>query len=291
MVRVTRARHATRSSRAGVTLVELMVAMMLLLVVAAIGGVAARRTLGIQAQLARIDARATTLSDALRTLTRHASTADPTLGDLRRARDTVLELIHAIGITSVCRTNGDTLVIGTGHDSLPWSSVGPRAVTTDDLVRVWLENPPHWETRAISTVGSASGACGDSTLAWPDRATQRLTLATTVADLHVGAPVRVLQREKWSLVRGGDGTWALSLATWDAATNAFATPQPLASPLAAPSATDGAGLSVRAIDPAGSTVTDSALRSARSLLITLRTPRHPRDGLLFDSVRINVGHE
>lgn len=288
---MTRETHTPRTARAGVTLVELMVAMMLLLVVSAIGGVAARRTLSVQADLARIDTRGTTLSDALRTLTRHASNADPALGDLRRARDTVLELMHAIGVASVCRTEGDTLTIGTGNDSLPWSSVSPRAVTTDDAVRVWLENPPHWETRDITAVGSAPGSCGDSTLAWPDRATQRLTLAVAVAGLHVGAPVRVLQREKWSLVRGGDGTWALSLATWNAATAAFATPQPLASPLAAPSAPDGAGLSVRAIDPADATVTDSALRSARSLLITLRTPRHPRDGILTDSVRINVGHE
>ncbi len=288
---MTRHAHTKRTARAGVTLVELMVSMMLMLVIAAIGGLTARRTLGSQAQLARIDTRATTLSDALRTLTRHANTADPTLGDLRRARDTVLDLMHAIGITSVCRINGDTLTIGSGNDSLPWSTVSPRTVTTDDAVRAWVENPPHWETREIIAVGIASGACGDSTLAWPDRATQRLTLAGTVAALHVGAPVRVLQHEKWSLVRGGDGTWALSLATWNAATNAFGTPQPLASPFAAPSAPDGAGLSVRAINPAGATVTDSALRSARSLLITLRLPRHPRDGLLTDSVRINVGHE
>ena len=280
-----------RATRAGVTLIELMIAMTLLLVVAAIGGVTVRRTLKVQAHLARVESRTTTLTDALRTIGRHAENADPALGDLRRARDTVLELIHAIGITSICRTIGDTLVIGSGNDSLPWLSVSPRAVTTDDAVRMWLETPPHWETREISAVGVASGTCGDTTLGWPDRATQRITLASTVAGLHVGAPVRVLQREKWSLVRGGDGTWALSLATWDAARNAFTTPQPLASPLAAPSAPDGAGLSLRAIDYAGAPLPDSALRTARSLLVTLRTPRHPRDGTLTDSVRINVSHE
>lgn len=279
------------ASRAGVTLVELMVAMMLMMVLAAIGGVAARRTLSTQAQLFRTDTRATTLSDALRTLTRHASKADPSLGDLRRARDTVLEFVHAIGITSICRIKGDTLTIGSSHDSLPWSSVSPRAVTTDDAVRVWLEDPPHWETRAIAAIGTASGACGDSAVVWPDRAAQRVTLASTIAGARVGAPIRILQREKWSLVRGGDGTWALSLATWDASANVFTIPQPLASPLASPSAPDGPGLAARAIDPTGAILTDSALRVARSLIVTLRTPRHPRDGVLNDSVRINVGHE
>lgn len=288
---MTRERRLTRAARAGVTLVELTVAMLLLLIVSAIGSVAARRTLTAQARLTSIDARAATLSDAIRTLSRHAENADPSLGDLRRAQDTVLELIHAIGIASVCRVTGDTLVIGTGSDSLPWSTVIPRAVSTDDAVRVWVESPPRWETRTVADVGSAAGGCGDSTLAWPGRATQRITLATPITDLRVGALVRILQREKWSLVRGGDGTWALSLATWDAAANRFATPQPLASPLAAPAAPDGAGLALRAIDPAGITVTDSALRTARSLLVTLRTPRHPRDGLLTDSVRINVGHD
>jgi type II secretory pathway pseudopilin PulG len=276
--------------RAGVTLIELIVSIVLLLVVVAIGAIAARRTLAIQARMSLRDARASAMSDALTTLARHAATADPRRTDLRRARDTVLDVVHSFGFTSVCRVRGDTIVTTTDADSLPWSAVAPRSVTVDDEVRVWRDGFSDWQQRGIRAIGSASGACGDSTRTWPGRAAQRLVLSDSIGGVQIGALIRVLQRERWSLVRGGDGVWALSMATWDAARGAFQVPQPLLAPLAGPAAVGGAGFTVQAIDARGVVVFDSVgLASARSLIAVLRSPRHQIYGQLTDSVRINVG--
>jgi type II secretory pathway pseudopilin PulG len=276
--------------RPGTTLVELVVALSLLLLIIAIGGTTARRTLDTQSRLATLDARATTISDALRTLSRHAATIEPSLGDLHSTRDTMIDFTHAFGDATICRVASDSVVIITSADSTPWSTALPRAVTSEDDARIWHDARQRWETRAVRTAGAATGTCGDSTAPWPGTALQRLVLADTLPGLRPGAPMRTLQRERWSLVRGGDGAWALSLATWNRGTRAFNTPQPLAAPLAAPSAPTGAGLVIRAIDATGTPLPDSALRNTRTLDITIRASPHVRYGTPSDSVRINVAH-
>ena len=276
------------SRRNGVTLIELLVSLMLLLVIVAIGAIAAQRTLSIQARSALIDSRASAISDALRTLSRHASGADPRQNDIGIARDTAIDIVHPIGITSVCRSSADTVVTSASDDSLPWSTALPRTITTDDRLRFWNERQQRWIERGVRAATGSSGACGDSTT-FPGRASQRLVLSDTLSEIRPGTIVRVLQRERWSLVRGGDGVWALSMATFDAARSAFNTPQPLVAPLASPSAVGGAGFAVRAIDARGATLADSALSATRSLTALLRAPRHAMYGQLSDSVRINVG--
>ena len=274
----------------GVTLIELLVSLMLLLVVIAIGAIAARRTLSIQARSAMIDGRASAISDALRTLERHTADADPQRNDIRSARDTAMDIVHPIGVTSVCRSQADSAIITAGGDSLPWSTTLPRAITTDDRLRLWSDAQQAWIDRGVRSVGPATGLCGDSAV-YPGHAMQRVVLGDTLGALRAGMPVRVLQRERWSLVRGGDGAWALSMATWDAARAAFNTPQPLLAPLASPSAAGGAGFVIRAIDARGAVVADTALAATRALIAILRAPRHAVYGTLSDSVRINVaGH-
>ncbi|MBC7844453.1 MAG: type II secretion system protein [Gemmatimonadaceae bacterium] len=277
------------SQRHGVTLIELVVAIILLLVVVAIGAIAARGTLAVEARTSMRASRASGISDALRTLARHASNAEPAHGDIRGARDTLLDIVHTLGITSVCRVSQDTVVIPGAEDSLPWSTVLPRAVTADDEVRVWRDDTHDWTQHSVRSVSGASGACGDSLRTWPGRAAQRLVLGDSVSGIELGAPLRVLQRERWSLVRGGDGAWALSMATWDAARGMFQVPQPLLAPLASPTAVGGAGFAIRAIDASDATLVDSALARTRSLLAVLRAPRHQTYGTVSDSVRINVG--
>lgn len=275
--------------RRGVTLVELLVSIVLLLIVVSIGAIVARRTMAIQARMSVRDARASAMSDALNTLARHAASAEPGLADIRRARDTVLDLVHGIGVTTVCRVARDTMVITSDADSLPWSASLPRSVTTDDQVRVWRDDERDWLERSILSAGSASGTCGDSSRSWPGRGAQRLVLSSAIDGVQAGAPVRVLQRARWSLVRGGDGAWALSMSTWDASRSAFQVPQPLLAPLAAPSAPGGAGFTVVAIDARGAVLPESNLSATRSLIAVLRAPRHQIYGNVVDSVRINVG--
>ncbi len=279
----------TPTSRPGVTLVELLVALVLLLVLLTISSASMQRLLAVQARTGTTEARGSASSDALQTLRRHAATIDLASADLRVARDTALELVYTVGVTTVCRTNRDTLVVTSSADSLPWSSTLPRAITSDDAVRIWHDADARWMRRRVLGALPASGPCGDSSVAWPDRATQQLLLDSGTTGLRPGVAVRVVQRERWSLVRGGDGRWSLSLATWNAARNSFDVPQPLLSPLSAPSAAGGAGLVVRALDAQQRVVSDSALQTASALLIVLRGLPSRRDGAPLDSVRIHVG--
>lgn len=275
--------------RRGVTLIELLVCLVLVTLLTGIGSLSTQRVLAVQSRSASADARHTALSDALLTLSRHVASADPLRGDVRMARDTALEIVHDIGMTTVCRTAGDTLVVTHGADTVPWAATLPRRITTDDHLRVWHDADARWIARRIRTVNAASGPCGDSSLAWPDRGTQRLVLDSTTIGMRPGVVVRVLQHERWSLVRGADGNWSLSMATFDATRAAMTTPQPLLSPLSSPTAPSGPGLLVRALDGLGATLADTALRRTRALMLTLRLAPTSRHGAFADSVRINVG--
>jgi len=274
--------------RRGLTLMEMLVAIVLVTMLVAIGGAIAQRVLAVHARTSAADSRRSALADALATLTRHAASVQPMQGDLRAARDTTLEIVHDIGMTTVCRAAGDTLVVTSGADTVPWSSTLPRAITTDDIVRIWHEADARWLPRNVLAVAPASGTCGDSARPWPGTGTQRLLLDRNTAGLRPGTLVRVLRRERWSLVLGGDGKWSLALATWDASRNIFAVPQPLLSPLASPSARTGAGFDVRAVDGEGRALADTALANAHALLVTLRSLPSARLGAITDSVRINV---
>lgn len=275
-------------SRAGVTLIELLVSLMLLVIVLGIGAIAASHTVRTQARTAMLDARASAISDAIRTLARHATDLDPSRHDIRAAHDTLMDIVHPIGFTSVCRLSADTIITAARDDSIPWSAVLPRAITTDDELRIWQDPQQAWVQLGVRAVSAASGPCGDSTTAFPGRAWQRVVLSDSSSATRVGATVRVLQRERWSLVRGGDGAWALSMATWDATRATFNSPQPLVAPLAAPAAIGGPGFAVRAINSAGAIVADSTYAATRSLIAVLRAPRHALYGTIADSVRINV---
>ncbi|MCC7053331.1 MAG: prepilin-type N-terminal cleavage/methylation domain-containing protein [Gemmatimonadaceae bacterium] len=283
------ATHAPgRRDRRGMTLVEIIVSLTLFALVLAIGAMTSQRLLTVQAATAVRSARTSATLDALETLRRHVAGAQVARGDLRVARDTALELLHTIGVVTVCRIRHDTLTIATAHDSLPWAGSLPRAVTPDDRVRIWRDGAGEWTDARILTVAAAAGACGDSAAHTTDRASQRLVLDHAPASVRPGALIRVLQRERWSLLRSGDGSWSLALAIWDAARNRFSVPQPLVAPLAAAGARGGAGFEVRAIDAAGAAITDTLYARTAAVVAVLRTARHARLGTFTDSVRIHV---
>jgi hypothetical protein len=279
-----------RARRAGVTIVELLVAITTLLIVLAIGSRVARQLLESELRLSITGARRHAISDALLTLARHAENIDPLQGDLIAARDTALELLHPVGLSVVCKVHGDTLTLSAERDSVAWSPALPRGVATGDRVRVWNEATAAWQQRDVIAVSAAGGTCGDSLTPWPDRAAQRVRLSDSIAALRPGALVRVLQPQRWSLVRSGTGDWSLSLASWEFTRGALGTPQPVFTPLAAPTAPAGPGLDVRAVDATGTVLDAASLARARSLLILLRSAQHSRFGGISDSVRINVGH-
>ena len=276
------------SLRRGVTLVELLTALVLMLIILQIGAFSARTVLSREAKVAMLASRSAAISDALQTLARHVAAAEPSQDDLRRASGSVLDVVTTLGVASACRVRRDTLVLTAGDSAMPWSGTLPRAATSDDVVRVWSDSGG-WVERRILSAATAGGACGDSAAPWPGTGSQRLVLNDTLPHwVAPGAIVRVLSRERWSLVLSGDGSWSLSRATWNAGTAAFSVTQPLLSPLAPPTAASGAGFTVRALDASGTTLADSSLRQARVVDVTLRGRAHARHGAVRDSVRIHV---
>jgi prepilin-type N-terminal cleavage/methylation domain-containing protein len=273
----------------GFTVIELLVSLVLLSMLVMLSAQTARVALTTQARTDHLASRASALADARRTLRAHLAGIAPTRNDLHEVRDTVLDLTHTLGSTVVCRVMGDTVVIAARVSGAPWHAAAARLVDRGDMVRVWNERVAAWSDHVVLDARSASGPCGDATRPWPEAASQRLVIADTLPSrVRPGAPIRVMQRQKWSLVRGSDGLWSLSLATWDAALARFATPQPLVSGLAAPSAPEGAGFAVRAEDSVGSTLSTALLTRTRHVSVRLRAARHPRYGSLTDSVLVNV---
>jgi type II secretory pathway pseudopilin PulG len=281
--------HIAGTGRSGVTLIELLIALVMLTLVIGIGGATVQRTLTVEHRATAVAARQSSLSNALHTLRLHAESADPGLGDIAAAADTALELVSAIAVTSVCRVRGDTLVTTVDNAGTPWTATLPRNVVVGDLVRIWDDSAAQWTSREVIAVAAPSGACGDSTAPSMGRAGQRLRVSDSLPRARVGAVMRVAQRERWSLVRGGDGLWSLSLATWDAARGVSGVPQPLVSGLATPTSVAAAGFRVRAIDASGAALGAADLARTRSLLVDLRDATHSRFPTVIDSVRINVG--
>jgi hypothetical protein len=276
------------STRCGTTLVELLVALTTTLVVLSIGAMAATRSVAIQSTSSANGLSASTRNSAVTTLSRHLANVVPQDGELFTVRDTVLEFMHTIGVASVCAIRGDTIITSRGLDSLPWHTTLPRAITSDDRLRVWSDSAAAWRTASVRATGSASGACGTPDRPWPGSAWQRVTLDSGAYRVAVGALIRVQQRERWSLLRSGDGSWALALATWDASRGRYGVPQPVMAPLNAPSAPDGAGLEVRALDSTGTTLATADLARANAITIILRSAARPLGNAGNDSVQVNV---
>jgi Tfp pilus assembly protein PilV len=276
------------SSRAGTSLPEILVALTITLVVLGIGSIAATRTIAVQSTGSASEIASSTRNSALATLARHLTNSVPHDGDLFTVHDTVLEFAHMIGVATVCAIRGDTLLTTRGVDSLPWNTTLPRAITSDDRLRLWSDSTSSWRTHGVRVVGTATGACGSLDRPWPGAAWQRITLDGAPHGVGVGGLIRVLQRERWSLLRSGDGTWSLALATWDAGRGRFGVPQPVLAPLNAPGAPDAAGLTVRAIDGAGATLPAADLARTASVIVAIRSAVPPRVSSGNDSVRINV---
>ncbi|MDZ7632772.1 MAG: prepilin-type N-terminal cleavage/methylation domain-containing protein [Gemmatimonadaceae bacterium] len=200
--------------RHGVTLIEMIVALLLLLIVLGVGSLTARRSIGAVASIGALESRSAALRDALTTLSRHVAGSEPHRLDLLSAHDSVLELRHTIGVSTLCHARIDTLVIGGSNDSLPWGAAMPRAVTTDDQLRLWDDHQQRWRQVGVRGVSGAGGVCGDSIGPRFGLAAQRVIIDDTLASIAPGAVVRVLQRERWSLLRGGDGLWDRTAGTF-----------------------------------------------------------------------------
>lgn len=241
----------TASVRRGVTLVELLVALVLGTLVLGLAVdlvVRQQRAVGVlhARRLAReqLRAGAEIAAHTLRGAT--LDTLAPEGSDLRAVVDTALEVRATIGAAVACRAVGSTLELlprAAAGAASAWALTGwispPRPGDLALIHDAGTVDAPRdaWVAREVVSLATAATACAGSPLhaavggaavgGW------RLELAPGPAlAVSGGTPVRFLRLRRLSLYRDGTGSWQLGVRERDA--DGWSTTQPVAGPLRAP---------------------------------------------------------
>ena len=257
--------------RRGVTLIELIVAMV-------VGGVALALIASISVRQQRLYAD---LADraALASQLRQASTVLPIElrgassagGDIREARDTAIELRASIASAVVCDTATGSIVLAPATAGstafagyLAAIAIGDTAwvLTPGDSIDAWL--PYSVSSSTTTTPGSCASLGPRLTVAAraSARVLIRLTAAPPLATL-IGTVVRVTRPVRYSFYRGGDGPWYLGQRDWNVTSLRFNTIQPVSGPFVSASAH---GLVFQFSDSAG-TLLPSPVGDRRSIAL------------------------
>ncbi len=231
------------TARAGASLAELLVAMVMLGVI----GAAATNSLTQQGRVrtrvvARLVAEAQ-LREAIAPLLADLGAASPAAGDFTagQATDTTVELRVAAAEAFVCALDGGDPA--TVHLVLLSSMLG-RSIAAGDMA--WLYDGESWTgapVERVAAVGAPVDGCTQRSAAAASLV--RVTLGGA-APRATGAAVRFTRRIRYSFYRASDGNTYLGLRAWSASTGGFASVQPVAGPL------DRAGSRFRYLDTLGS---------------------------------------
>jgi prepilin-type N-terminal cleavage/methylation domain-containing protein len=231
------------SPRLGVTLIELIVAMIVGGVVLALVAVVSVRQQRIYADVADRSALAGQLRQAAAILPIELRGVASGAGDIREARDTAFEMRSTIATAVVCDTLGGALVLAPAGAGAATYASFLTAIGAGDTA--WTlsasDTADQWDAHAVQSVantgGSQCAALGPQ-LSAGDRTTSRIAIHLTglssLAEL-TGTVVRVTRPVRYSLYRGGDGRWYLGQRDWNVASMRFNTIQPVAGPFASPS--------------------------------------------------------
>lgn len=271
-------------SRAGLTLVELLVALFLTGVVmgtATLSVLRQQRTRRHIGALAEADRQ---LSATMSVLAEELGHLDRDAGDLAagEVRDTVIQARSPVLSSISCAPSraSVTLIPDSGVHRITGGVATPRAGDT-----LWWLGDTTWRGAEITGSTVRDAACA------PSARTGRTTnLTLSGADsIPAGAPLRVTRQTRYGLYKSGDGTWQLAVREWTG--TGFAAPQPVAGPLLL-SGTRRSGF--RYFDAAGSELASPAnaeqvtrIRFVAHALLT----QHERgqDSVRSDSIEIAIG--
>ncbi len=213
--------------RAGVTLVELVVALSLGgIVLAVAAGSLLRQQRAVRwidgLSGAELQARA-----ALRLVADELEPLEAGAGDLAagQASDSTLELRAVVAASLSCDSSAAvTLVPGADTSAVPGGIA--RAPVVGDSV--WLyRDSLGWRGHPVTAVTRTTTACGIPA----SSAGLTFTLALDVpAGVPAATPVRVTRWERWVVYRATDGRWHLGVRDWSASTSRFLAAQPVAGP-------------------------------------------------------------
>ena len=261
--------------RLGATLVEILVAIGLAALLAALGGSA---LVGVE----RRQRASRSEGDGRRAVRQAVSV----LGEELRGVDSVtvrsdseIELLTLVGTSVVCDQTSAEIVVpsASAAGGLPYSTWREDAAT-GDLVAVFDVGSARWWYAVAQRIASASSdACPPATGLSSAIDSVRFRPVRVLLDrrlpasIGVGAPLRVLRRGRYYLSRGTDGRWAMSYRRCPAPDRCLAG-QPVTAPLA----------------PRGDGGLSFSLTPDRvALNVTARAPRRA-NGASGDSVRITM---
>lgn len=223
-------------SRAGVTLVELLVALTLGGLVLGMVGAMCVRQQGIYADLAVNAARSEQLRDAISILPIDLRSVSPLAGDIRVVLDTALEFRATIASAVVCDTAGGAIVLAPAtNDASTFASTASPIAAGDSI---WILSSPDsvasWTAARINAVGTTPA--GQCTAGGPRLSGSALGMRRTSAALSIplaasiGAVVRVTRPFRYSLYRASDNLWYLGARDWNTAAQEFNGTQPVSGP-------------------------------------------------------------
>lgn len=269
--------------RAGITLVELLVALPIMGIV---GLIAVLLLIAAERQARRADA----VGGSMRELRHAAVIIGSDLRPLRPAdlvawTDTSLDFDATIGVGTACDVRGVGPQVNVLPAAAPNASTDPAGMRwiapaqDGDLLTVWLAAaPPLAPTPWRSLVRDAitSNACAGSLLRSNGAAAVRLLLDDPLpSQIAEGTPVRLTRRTRLHHYRASDGFWYLGRRTrgravWDVT-------QPVAGPFASAALR---GLRFAVADSMGSVLLVPGAVPPAAVRIELRAPRTGFTGML-----------
>lgn len=236
-------------ARRGVTLVELMIAILLAAVVltAATGTfLRQRRASADHAARARAESQLRAALGALQAALAGLSTS---AGDLLagEARDTAMQLRLLVASAVACDSGAGQATVLADDTSAARASGFASAPRIGDTLWWRVSGEPSWSARRVAVIATGVGAC--PAVGAAPRPLLRLAFASPDT-VPRGVPLRLTRQERYSFYRAGDGSWQLGISAWSDLLHAFAPPQPVAGPFRL-SALDGIRTGMRYFDASG----------------------------------------
>lgn len=271
-----RPRASRARTRAGLTLVELLVALPLTTLVAALS---AMLLLNAAREGRRDEARRITRRELRHARQALAADLAPVTGArIRRWTDSLLEFSSTLGDVVLCAVVDSTLYVSAAPGDPPPTLID--ALRDGDEVHGWVDTlvgaPPTPATATVRGPGAAAGvgACPTGT---GTASRWRVPLHGTAPPLTIGYPAALRRDVQWLHYKSGTSWW-LGRRARDG--GAWETTQPVAGPLLSAAA---AGMRVQALAPNGSAT--ARADSVSLFRILLRMPRRlaTRGGVTHDS--------
>ena len=215
-------------SRAGTTLVELLVALGLAAVLLAAATGSMLRQQRAARWVAVLGAAESQAAHVIHLLPDELALLDATVGDVvpAQASDSAIELRAVVASAVACDSATAVVTLAPDAGTVPPLGGIARAIAAGDSLWSYVDTLG-WRARAVLTASRVTSACRRPVAS--SGITTRLTLDAPI-DVGGGSPLRLTRHDRWLFYRASDGRWYLGVRDWNSATARFNTSQPVAGP-------------------------------------------------------------